>query len=78
MGFGVLSVIIFIIALTKNFEFTKRIIWLFAAVLGMIIGSGFFIQACLLCTLVYFILYNSEYIMTYINNNPENSGDAGI
>ena len=78
MGFGVLSVIIFIVALTKNFEFTKRIIWMFAAVLGMIIGSGFFIQACLLCLLVYFILHNSENLMTYINKKPENAGDAGI
>ena len=56
MGFGVLAVVIVVISISKNLEFGKRIIWLFSGVVGMIIGSGFFIQACLLGALIYLIV----------------------
>ena len=78
MGFGVLAVIIMIVSISKNMEFGKRIMWLFASVIGMIIGSGFLIQACLLGALIYLILRNSENLMSYIYKNPEEIGDSSI
>ena len=76
MGFGVLAVVIVIISMSKNMDFGKRIIWLFAGVVGMIIGSGFFIQACLLGALIFFILRNSENLLDYIHKQPEEMGDT--
>ena len=78
MGFGVLAVVIVVISISKNLEFGKRIIWLFSGVVGMIIGSGFFVQACLLSALIYFILRNSENLLDYLHKKPEEMGDTGI
>tara|TARA_B100000315_G_C14070374_1_gene360318 strand:+ start:99 stop:515 length:417 start_codon:yes stop_codon:yes gene_type:complete len=77
MGFGVLVVLLVILAISKNMEFGKRIIWLFAGVIGMIIGAGFIIQACLLCALVYAILRNCDNLLSYIHNNEQMS-DSNI
>ena len=41
IGFAVLDVLIVVITMSKNFKFRQRIIWVFAAVVGMIIGYGF-------------------------------------
>ena len=71
MGFGVLAVVIVVISISNNLEFEKRIIWLFSGVVGMIIGSGFFIQACLLGALIFLILRNSENLLDYIHKKPE-------
>ena len=62
MGFGMLVVIIVVNSISKNWEFGKRIIWLFVAVIGMIIGYGFLIQACLLGALIYLILNLRKYL----------------
>ena len=78
MGFGVLAVVIVVISISKNLEFGKRIIWLFSGVVGMIIGSGFFIQACLLGALIYLILRNSENLLDYIHKKPEEMRDTSI
>ena len=78
MGFGLLAVVVVIISISKNLEFGKRIIWIFSGVVGMIIGSGFFIQACLLGALICLILRNSENLLDYIHKNPEEMGDANI
>ena len=78
MGFGVLAVVIVVISISKNMEFGKRIIWLFSGVVGMIIGSGFFVQACLLSALIYFILRDSENLLDYLHKKPEEMGDTGI
>mgnify|MGYP001204600534 CR=1 FL=1 len=77
MGFGILAVIIMVISISKNSEFRKRIIWLFSSVMGMIIGCGLFVQACLLGALIYLILRNSEHIMDYLYEKPEEMGDSG-
>ena len=53
IGFGIFSVIIVIIFISKHLSFTRRMTWLFAGVIGMIIGAGFFIQAILLTALIY-------------------------
>ena len=66
MGFGVLAVLIVIMSISKNLEFGERIIWIFSGVIGMIIGSGFFIQAILLTILVYYIVHNSDDVIGYI------------
>ena len=78
MGFGILAIIIMIISISKNLEFRKRIMWLFAAVIGMIIGSGFLIQACLLGALIYLILRNSEHLMGFIYKKSDEISDSGI
>ena len=78
MGFGFLAVVIVVISISKNLEFGKRIIWLFASVIGMIIGSGFVIQACLLGVLVYLILRNSENLIGYMHKSHEEIGDTGV
>ena len=78
MGFGILAVIIGIISISKNLEFKNRIIWLFSGVSGMIIGSGFIIQAALLVVLVYIILRNSEKFLIYIDRDTEQLDDSSI
>ena len=78
MGFGLLAVVVVVISISKNLEFGERIIWIFSGVIGMIIGSGFFIQACLLGALIFFILRNSENLLDYIHKKPEEMGDTNI
>ena len=75
MGFGILAVIMGIIFISKNMEFNNRIIWLFSAVSGMIIGSGYIFQAGMLITLIYIILHNSESLLNYLNREPEQTDD---
>ena len=76
MGFGVLAVVIGVISISKNLEFGKQIIWLFSGVVGMIIGSGFFIQACFLGALIFVILRNSENLLDYIQKKPKEMSDT--
>ena len=78
MGFGILSVTIGIISLSKNLEFKNRIIWLFSGLSGMIIGSGYIVQAALLVVLVYIILRNSEKLLNYFDQDTEQSDDSSI
>ena len=78
MGFGILAVTIGIISISKNLEFKNRIIWLFSGVSGMIIGSGYIIQAALLVVLVYIILRNSVRFLNYLDKDPEHLDDSSI
>ena len=78
MGFGILAVIIGIISISKNLEFKNRIIWLFSGSSGMIIGSGYIVQAALLVVLVYIILRNSEKLLNYLDRDSEQSDDSSI
>ena len=78
MGFGVLAVVLVVISISKNLEFGKQIIWLFSGVVGMIIGSGFFIQACFLGALIFLILRNSENLLDYIHKKPKEMSDTSI
>ena len=78
MGFGVLAVTIGIISISKKLEFKNRIIWLFSGTSGMIIGSGYIIQATLLIGLVYIILRNNERLLSYLDRNLEQSDDSSI
>ena len=78
MGFGILSVIIGIIFISKNLDFKNRVIWFFAAVAGMIIGSGYIFQAGMLIVLIYIILRNSERLLNYLDREPDKSDDNAI
>ena len=71
MGFGVFSVIMAITYLSKNLSFDKKITWFFSAVIGMIIGSGFLIQAILLTVLIYYIIHNSDIVLDYVYGNTD-------
>ena len=78
MGIGILAVIIGIISISKNLEFKTRIIWLFAGLSGIIIGSGYILQAALLVILVYIILRNSEKLLNYLDRDTEESDDSSF
>ena len=78
MGFGILAVTIGIISISKKLEFKNRIIWLFSGTSGMIIGSGYIVQAALLVVLVYIILRNSEKLLNYFDRDSEQSDDSSI
>ena len=78
MGFGILTVVMAIIYISQNMEFTHRIIWYFAAVSGMIIGSGYIFQAGKLIVLIYIILRNSECLLNYLDREPDKSDDNAI
>ena len=78
MGFSILAVIIGIISISKNLEFKNRIIWLFSGTSGIIIGSGYILQAALLVVLVYIILRNSEKLLNYLDRDSEQSDDSSI
>ena len=78
MGFGILAVTIGIISISKNLEFKDRIIWLFSGSSGMIIGSGYIVQAALLVVLVYIILRHSEKLLNYLDRDSEQSDDSSI
>ena len=71
MGFGILTVTIGIISISNNLEFKNRIIWFFSGSSGIIIGSGYIVQAALLVVLVYIILRNSEKLLNYLDRDTE-------
>ena len=75
MGFGILAVMLGIIYISKNKDFIDRMIWYFAAVSGMIIGSGYIFQACILILLIYIILHNSERLLNYLDNENYESDE---
>ena len=78
MGFGILAVIIVTISISKNLDFLNRIMWLFAAAAGMIIGSGYILQAALLSVLVYIILQNSDRLLNYFESNSSDKDNTNI
>ena len=78
MGFGILAVIYLALSLSDKLDFNNRIMWLFAAVIGIIIGSGYIFQAALLSILVYTILHNSEYVLNYFDTHAEESNETKI
>ena len=78
MGLGILAVTIGIISISKNLEFKNRIIWFFSGISGMIIGSGYIMQAALLIVLVYIILQHSERLLNYLDRDSEQSDESSI
>ena len=78
MGFGILAVTIVTISISKNLDFLNRIMWLFAAAAGMIIGSGYILQAALLSVLVYIILRNSDKLLNYLESNSSDKDNTNV
>ena len=78
MGFGILAVTIVTISISKNLDFLNRIMWLFAAAAGMIIGSGYILQAALLSVLVYIILRKSEGLLNYLDSNSSEKDNTNV
>ena len=78
MGFGILAVTIVTISISKNLDFLNRIMWLFAAAAGMIIGSGYILQAALLSVMVYIILQNSDRLLNYFESNSSDKDNTNI
>ena len=78
MGLGILAVTIVTISISKNLEFLNRIMWLFAAAAGMIIGSGYILQAALLSVLVYIILRNSDKLLNYLESNSSDKDNTNV
>ena len=78
MGFGILAVTIVTISISKNLDILNRIMWLFAAAAGMIIGSGYILQAALLSALVYIILQNSDRLLNYFESNSSDKDNTNI
>ena len=78
MGFGILAVTIVTISISKNLDFLNRIMWLFAAAAGMIIGSGYILQAALLSALVYIILRNSKGLLYYLDSNSSERDNTNV
>ena len=78
MGFGILAVTIVTISISKNLDFLNRIMWLFAATAGMIIGSGYILQAALLSVLVYLILQNSDRLLNYFGSKSSDTDNSNI
>ena len=52
--------------------------WLFASVIGMIIGVGHLMQAFFLGALIYLIARNSKNLFGYIYKKPDDMGETGI
>jgi hypothetical protein len=78
MGFGILAVTIVTISISKKLDFLNRIMWLFAAAAGMIIGSGYILQAALLSVLVYIILRNSDKLLNYLESNSSDKDNTNV
>ena len=79
MGFTIFSVLFVVIAISKDLTFKDRIVWIFSSVIGIIIGSGYIIQASLLTCVVYVIINNNDYIISFVNDkNKNNTGVENI
>ena len=78
MGFGILAVTIVTISISKKLDILNRIMWLFAAAAGMIIGSGYILQAALLSILVYMILQNSDRLLNYFESHTSDKDNANV
>ena len=76
MAFGVLAVVILIISISKNLMFKSRIVWIFSSIIGMIIGAGYFVQASILCLLVYFIIHNNQNLLEFIQKESHDASDT--
>ena len=76
MGFGIFSIFISIVFLSKDLGFLQRINWLFASLIGIILGVGYIIHAVILTILIYYILHNTEDVLDFIYKNSDVSQDS--
>ena len=70
-GFCIASILVLLIFLLNEFNTEDQISLFFVALIGIITGSGFVLQAIVLTGVVYFIKENNKTILKYINDNNE-------
>ena len=71
-GICIISILLTLIPLLKELIIKDKITLLFVALIGIITGSGFILQAIVLTAIIYFIKENNNTILKYINNEYEN------
>ena len=77
-GFGIIVVIIVALMLSNEMQLYNKIIWIFNATVGMIIGAGFLLHSIIVIGLVYIIINNNEYFVKYMQSESEEINDAGF
>ena len=77
-GLALIAVLIVVCMISKELEFRNRIMWLFTAAVGMLIGAGFIIQACFLGALFYVLLHNNKNILSYIQDNCNDKNESTL
>ena len=77
-GLGIIAVLFTIISLTQNNAFSKRIIWIFSGLVGVIIGLGFIFKAIVLLFLLYYIVWYEKSILIYLNESVKQSEDESF
>ena len=50
--------------------------WLFASLIGIILGVGYIIHAIILTMLIYYILHNTEDVLDFVYKNSDVSQDS--
>lgn len=76
IGFGIFSVFMAIVFISKNLNFLQRMNWLFASLIGIILGVGYIIHAIILTMLIYYILHNTEDVLDFVYKNSDVSQDS--
>jgi len=77
-GFGVVIVIIVALKLSSEMQLYNKIIWIFNATIGMIIGAGFLLYSIIVIGLIYIIINNNEYFVKYMKRESEEINDPGF
>ena len=77
-GIALISSLFVIIYITKNIDFSKRILWIFSGISGVIIGAGYIFQSMLLCAVIYYISTNNKYILNYFDDSSDKIEDESI
>lgn len=81
-SFSIASAIFIIIYVVNSFSLTAnnlvRICFLFASILGIIIGLGYVLHAILLCLILYMILNNSKSLIQIFTSNVRINKDDDV
>ena len=79
-GFAMGAAIFTVLHVTNSFSLEKslsrRLLDLFASILGIIVGAGYIIQGVVLCILLYVIMKNSEALLNNINKDQTATADG--
>ncbi len=76
-GFGLttLAVLVIVNSLTKDMSFEGRLMYLFASIIGIVVGVGYILHAIALCALIYFVMTNSHELLKHFEPKHENEND---
>ena len=78
VALGVIAVLFTIISLTQNNAFSKRIIWIFSGLVGVVVGLGFIFKAIALLSLLYYIVWYKKSILAYLDEGVNQSEDESF